>query len=129
MANVELLIQEYQKRKEEFLQTMSKEINGYLTSILEKYNVIAMRWTQYTPYFNDGDPCLFGVHDLRVQFAKDNDDFLAEWETKGKEKIVVREMQCLRDIIPTEIMLAILGDHVEITVTREDVHAEFYEHD
>lgn len=32
--------------------------------------VVAVRWTQYTPYFNDGDPCVFHVHELSdVRFA------------------------------------------------------------
>jgi hypothetical protein len=27
-------------------------------------DLYAIRWTQYTPYFNDGDACIFGVGDV-----------------------------------------------------------------
>ena len=26
--------------------------------------IAALRWRQYTPYFNDGEPCTFSVNDL-----------------------------------------------------------------
>jgi hypothetical protein len=31
----------------------------------------AMRWQQYTPYFNDGDTCEFGVHELEFKFTEE----------------------------------------------------------
>src|SRR5688572_30748584 len=32
--------------------------------MFEKHpDLISLRWTQYTPYFNDGDACTFSVHD------------------------------------------------------------------
>ncbi len=31
-------------------------------------NVLGFVWEQYTPYFNDGDPCEFGVREIRVIF-------------------------------------------------------------
>ena len=48
----------------------------------------SVTWTQYAPYFNDGDACTFSVHD--VIFATDeNDDLEAyrgeEYETKDED--------------------------------------------
>jgi hypothetical protein len=40
----------------------------------------SIRWTQYTPYFNDGEPCTFGVYDLYL----DRDDLSAR-ENKSNE--------------------------------------------
>lgn len=35
--------------------------------LLDKFPQIrALHWTQYTPYFNDGDPCYFRVNSLNV---------------------------------------------------------------
>lgn len=31
---------------------------------------IYLSWTQYTPYFNDGEPCEFGVYDLHIGFPE-----------------------------------------------------------
>jgi hypothetical protein len=48
-------------------------------AVFERYpEVQAIRWTQYTPYFNDGEPCEFGVHD--IEFTLKNYD-----EVSGEE--------------------------------------------
>lgn len=31
--------------------------------------VEAVRWEQYTPYFNDGDVCVFNIHDAYIKFV------------------------------------------------------------
>ncbi|MBM4707887.1 hypothetical protein GS982_01575 [Rhodococcus hoagii] len=31
--------------------------------------VEAVRWEQYTPYFNDGDACEFGIREVRIKFV------------------------------------------------------------
>lgn len=37
-------------------------------------------WTQYTPYFNDGDPCEFGMGELSLIAIEDLEDLRAETE-------------------------------------------------
>lgn len=50
--------------------------------IFEKYGdkVGLFKWTQYTPYFNDGEPCEFGKHDVWIFTPEDaeNDDLRYE---------------------------------------------------
>ena len=42
--------------------------------LFENYpDVEAVRWTQYTPYFNDGDTCTFSVHDGYVKLKDQGD--------------------------------------------------------
>ncbi len=44
-------------------------------------------WTQYTPYFNDGDVCNFSVGDLEV-YGKDDYGYgfeVTRWFPKGRE--------------------------------------------
>jgi hypothetical protein len=38
-----------------------------IDKILAVPGVEAIRWTQFTPYFNDGDECSFGVHEIRIK--------------------------------------------------------------
>lgn len=71
----------------------------------EKYDgvVHSLFWTQYTPYFNDGESCEFSVHDvwLTLQSDSEDDDFEDDGEgstvydeddvTSLKEKIAVWE--------------------------------------
>lgn len=44
-------------------------------AIFEKHGDIvdSFGWTQYTPYFNDGEPCEFGVNDLFIHAKADKD--------------------------------------------------------
>lgn len=37
-------------------------------------NVVEFGWRQYTPYFNDGDICEFGVGELWVRTTEDDED-------------------------------------------------------
>lgn len=48
----------------------------------ENPTVTAFTWTQYTPYFNDGDECVFGVHDMYYSTSVMNKD---EWEAHKPE--------------------------------------------
>jgi hypothetical protein len=46
------------------LSTVYKEgLKEYAADLLAKYpKVKGISWTQYTPYFNDGEPCEFGIN-------------------------------------------------------------------
>jgi hypothetical protein len=63
-----------------------------LDELLAVPGVEAVRWEQYTPYFNDGDPCVFGIGEVRVKVAGheeggDYDDgFLSSYDTYTYER-------------------------------------------
>lgn len=38
-----------------------EELKPAMQAVLTDESVALFGWTQYTPYFNDGDPCVFGV--------------------------------------------------------------------
>lgn len=40
------------------------EFQAIVAAALTQEGVTEFGWTQYTPYFNDGEPCVFGVHGL-----------------------------------------------------------------
>jgi hypothetical protein len=42
-----------------------------LQAVLDDETIEAVGWRQFTPYFNDGDECVFGVCGLRVWLAGD----------------------------------------------------------
>jgi hypothetical protein len=106
----------------------------------------AIRWQQYTPYFNDGDPCSFSVGEFEFQFAEDaefdpkayyyNDgiDEDSPWESwvSGSRHDncpaveAVSSLECLMD---EDILEAVFGDHVEIVASREGFEVEEYDHD
>lgn len=46
---------------------LSKEVfQSMLKAVLDHDEVLGLTWTQYTPYFNDGDPCVFCANDVYV---------------------------------------------------------------
>lgn len=109
--------------------------------------VEAIRWRQYTPYFNDGDACVFGVHEPTFKFVGDDEggdyedgfhdlpwsyesDYYADFrklcpaDLYAKCKSLSGEITGLEDALQ-----ALFGDHVEVTVTKDGVEVEEYEHD
>ena len=55
---------------------MNAESKGIIVQaskmLYEKYpDLKSIHWTQYTPYFNDGDECEFGVHEICFTYGAD----------------------------------------------------------
>ena len=71
------------KKNQEIIQKIVKEI---FDKFHEKWKgqYRSIYWTQYTPYFNDGDECYFSVHDLNIAIREEDEaDFpyggFSEW--------------------------------------------------
>jgi hypothetical protein len=45
-----------------------------IQTVLDRPLVTGIRWTQYTPYYNDGDPCIFGVNECALGLLADEYD-------------------------------------------------------
>lgn len=50
-------------------QRPDEEFLAALDELLAVEGVESVRWEQYTPYFNDGDACEFGVHEPSVKLV------------------------------------------------------------
>lgn len=48
-------------------QASPLEFLSFIDTLLALPGVTAVGWTQYTPYFNDGDPCEFSVGEISLQ--------------------------------------------------------------
>lgn len=82
--------------------------------------VESLRWTQYTPYFNDGEDCHFGVGDtmVKVEGLKGEeyyDGYVQEYEIDNLtlKKAVLDLSKELSNM--EEVCLMAFGDHKEIT--------------
>lgn len=49
-----------------------EELAPIMQAVLDDPTIVAFGWLQYTPYFNDGDPCVFSAHSLWVQTDQDH---------------------------------------------------------
>jgi len=102
----------------------------------------SVTWRQYTPYFNDGDPCYFRVGEFETDFdgeEADEDEDEEVDETTGPLDIVTEEVIDydaineavgeLEGLLPEDVLEYVFGDHVTITATREGFEVSEYEHD
>lgn len=92
--------------------------------------VTSVSWTQYTPYFMDGDACEFSVNELEFNTNSGNYSMYSMNRSNlSAEKIALcKELQ---DMIygQDDMMLDIFGDHVEIIMTPEGSDVNDYDHD
>ena len=115
---VEDLRMKLQETGEQFLLEHFKE------TFNKHKNLKEVRWTQYTPYFNDGETCEYGSShtspDLLVTGCSYN----------GKEyKVIEKEIKEFLIQFDDELMYDLFGDHIEIIVTKEGISVNEYEHD
>lgn len=48
-------------------QATADEFLAHIDALLALKGVLAVAWTQDTPYFNDGEPCEFGINEVALQ--------------------------------------------------------------
>lgn len=100
--------------------------------LFKKYpQVLAVQWNQYTPSWNDGDACTFGVNTARIKVEKGG-DFLEDYEFEDDDlnAKVAEEFENLRSIIEEEIFLITFGDGVDVTISRNGrIKVEDCDHD
>ncbi|WP_033307382.1 hypothetical protein RFN58_07095 [Streptomyces iakyrus] len=135
-----------------------EELQPILQAVLDDPAIVEFGWRQYTPYFNDGDPCEFSVHGTWVRTTDDADaeeDELEMWGHRSLGKIPGRRDETTGEWVkdpyegPDEaryhrckalekaveggafevVLLEAFGDHANITVRRDGIEVEFYDHD
>jgi hypothetical protein len=120
-----------------------REIKAALSEMFAQFPVLTgIRWTQYTPYFNDGSPCVFGVNG--VEFKLTGDDASGDDEDGWQDTWGFRTGRfektdpALGAAIGTfdgalhaigDGMEDVFGDHKQITCTREGISVDEHEHD
>ena len=95
----------------------------------------AFRWTQYTPYFNDGDPCVFRVNSPYVKIGEeggdDDEGYLEKYDFEDDTKR--NRMQEVEDMLNSceDVLQYLFGDHCQVTIWRDKNEAtvEEYDHD
>ena len=142
-------INEYLTRKKELEQFVIKNgkqlVKDYVQDFMTTHPLAcAIRWSQYTPYFNDGDACVFRVDQVFVLRREPTKEDLetypydGDWEESysSKKDPLLKALRKFEEEIsgPMEDMLQVaFGDHKEIIVYRKNgkitIQVEEYEHD
>lgn len=147
-------ISKKQKELDDFIQEHGKKaLSDSLSEFLNKYaDVKCVKWTQYSPHFNDGDPCTFSVNEPELFFndnegaeEEDEDDenegysswrlgYCKEKNQENSSKItdeMIKDFDILSKLIcdNEDVCESVFGDGYEITATKEGITAKEYDHD
>ncbi|MEU1800827.1 hypothetical protein [Streptomyces sp. NPDC019937] len=140
-----------------------EELQPILQAVLDDPTILEFGWRQYTPYFNDGDPCTFNVHGVWIRTDADRDvedtyelePFThpsigkvtgGEWvedadgprkrvgaRYEGPDQARFERCKALEAAVEGgefyDVLLDAFGDHARVTVRRDGIEIEFYDHD
>lgn len=102
----------YTRYRRDYKPLPIEELYPYFTKAFEQ-GVTAVTWHQYTPYFNDGEPCEFSVGDVSVTSNKEvaelwlddhfHEERLVEWDrTEYEEELEDAKNSRYRYYMPYE---------------------------
>ena len=145
MIDIEEASNKLKSLREEYKKVGQENINKLLKDMFVEYPELKkMAWSQCTPYFNDGEECVFGVGEIyfieNEEVASnpelsgyDYDEYdegegvYSRWASYHKEAKYGEISGFISD--NEDIMKEFLGDHIHVSVTREGIETEEYEHD
>lgn len=124
--------------KKELVDTAKLVIKESVQELFNEWpEVVAVRWTQYTPYFNDGDPCKFGVNEPYVKIGDVEGEFEDEdeWKYAGDfdyGSVEEKRLDALEKDFNSceEALLTCFGDHAQVTIYRgiKKAKVEYFDH-
>lgn len=140
------IVEEYNVQKKALSERMAGQIQSIFDAFFDKYPMVkTIHWTQYTPYFNDGDPCEFGVHEFRYTetpvdkvdereytWGEGDDGAIDMYQDDNKlmyEDTVKLEKVLQQSEIFEEIFQQTYGDGVWVKVFRGGYENEEWDHD
>jgi hypothetical protein len=150
MTKIEELIALKKRYENELKMNAQAAMNEVFKNFFDDNpNVLAFYWTQYTPYFNDGEACEFSVGEfmfstvdnLDVDVDEEIDDMnfhstYAHKYSKNKDiqalAATAKNVSKFEQYIKTagdDIFLACFGDHARVIATREGFSVDECEHD
>lgn len=156
-TEIDSLITDYEAQMAKLQVTLQEKMKDIFKSFFESFpEVKTIHWTQYTPYFNDGDECVFSVNEpyfTRTPYTElterehvwgEDDSGLIEpkvWnQNTGKYEDVsgltpgLKEaMRSFAKILQSEaneaIMLAMFDNHVWVKAHVDGFDVDNYDHD
>lgn len=154
LADYDKKVEELNAAKKKMQEELAKQMEPLFVEFFKNNPKIGqIAWTQYTPYFNDGEPCVFNVHEhhfVPTKFIEEDEDYdyqeapslwssvgFSDYEAKEFKEAGLTEEEIARveafgkflNKIPEDIYEGVYGDHAEIVATINGVTVEEYSHD
>ena len=147
------LNQEIEAKKQELKKQSETLFRESVKEIFTKYPTLeSFSWTQYTPYFNDGEPCEFSVNDPGIYLVDDKtseedidyyEGDISSWGLKdelktckdeNRKNVINRQLSLDHDIkalfqIHEDVFKNMFGDHAGVKVFKDNIEVEEYEHE
>ena len=130
------------KKADAAQKALKKELQAAFNEAAQAFFVQApdgttLTWCQYTPYFNDGDPCEFAVNtpDIVVGEKEELIDHNFRWgEHDDSDKLtpeVKEQVEYLAGFIETEedLMESLYGNGYKVFLSKDGASVTEYEHD
>jgi len=131
---IEKLQKEYLDIKSKYSEELSEKYVYLFEEVFQKYPELkSFSFPAYTPYFNDGDQCVFNVYNVDIINGidiYDYDELTNGLFSEGAMKNAIEEIDAINYKLDSSIFQAAFGDHSLITVHRNmTVDIDYYEHD
>jgi len=76
IAKIKAELAAFEAKKQAFVTELRKEFPSMFTELFAQATKLkSVSWTQYTPYFSDGDECLFSAHTDDLYINGVNEDY------------------------------------------------------
>lgn len=138
-------IQNLMAKKKQWLEEMKAQGAGALKEVFVEFfkehpTCEGVRWTQYTPFWNDGEPCTFSVNDFNLKMqdsppdAGDHEDgfeydYGPRARTNPELKAAFVTVKRIEREVDNEFFHLTFGDHAQVTATRTGFEVEEYDHE
>jgi len=130
--NIKAKIQDIDNQRKALIEEIRKDFFPILKPVFDKYpDAQKVSWRQYTPYFNDGDECIFGMHGGYDSIDINGVDYYNDENyEKPEKKEMFNEFADTLGAISEEFYKDLFGDHVEVTILRNgEIETEEYDND
>jgi lysophospholipase L1-like esterase len=128
--NFKSVLDAYNAARDQLSKITKEQVVGLFKPFFDANPKIdAVKWSQYTPYFMDGDPCVFGVNEIvlvskELFTDEDADSYhgensVPEWDADAEFRPLFDAANEIRNPLPNELLQDIFGDHVEVTIYRD----------
>ena len=128
------MLETFQKAREAYVAARdaitSKMIADALGEVVPEGKILV--WSQYTPYFNDGEACEFGVNEAHIQDDNGFENLDSPYDGTYVSKKNFPELAEVWSQLSNDetLMLHAFGDHTCVAVKRGgEYHTREYSHD
>lgn len=139
IESIKELVSKYTIARNEFLENGQTLIKEVFTSFFnETPDIKLIAWTQYTPYFNDGEECIFEINDpfyslKDVDVSTLGDPYELEddeYTTPSNKKAEKEFLTFWKAIKPLQTILReMFGEHSVIYASKKGFTVETYDHE